>query len=289
MGNSMSAETMEHKKIKEMVTTALSENFGIGLREYPDCGNVADGCIVTMDGIKIFVEVVWTPTENNFNRDLNILHRSDAGVKIFIVNPKLLQKPVVVREFVKTQMAEMKKGSAVSDMIDGLKILNDPDFINGEFIATVKRLIATQRVKLNTKVKPKEKLKHSKRILLTRSDYQGLDHWFHDTLMTNLLLHGSKRLETICLMKHFETGYNEELWMPLMEYKKVLEKYGRLKTPALDNPQESEVKLVNNALTQDEEQRVLELKRQFLQKLDEVIFSVQNEVPLKGLCDICTQ
>ena len=124
----MSSETQEHNKIKNIVYEALIENFGVGLKEYPDCGNIADSCVINTEGTEIFLEVVWTSTLNNFERDLIILLNSDAEVKILVANPKLLN-PEVSRKFVKTQMAEAKKHVLVCDMIDGSRILYERDFL----------------------------------------------------------------------------------------------------------------------------------------------------------------
>jgi len=140
----------------------LKEIFRSGLTEYPQSGNINDVYSVTGEGIRIFVEIAWTPSKSNFLRDLNILHRSTADVKIFIVNPKILQKPTLIREYIKTQNSEREKGSTVSDMIDGSLILNNSDFANGEFVQTIKKLVAAQKARSFSKRKPEEKLKHSK-------------------------------------------------------------------------------------------------------------------------------
>ena len=179
----------------------------------------------------------------------------------------------------------MKRGISISEMIDGSRILNDPDFIDGEFWLIVEKLASAQKVKATSKTNPNGQLNHSKRILLTWSDYQGLDQWARETLMKNLLLHGDSRLEIMYLMQHFETGYQDELWIPLMEYKKNLKKYGYLTIPHLGL----------NGFTQPTkkmpmktEEHILEIQNQFLQKLDEVIFSVENGKPLNGWCKFCS-
>jgi GTPase SAR1 family protein len=144
----------------------------------------------------------------------------------------------------------------------------------------IKEHFKEKTIRSDSKTNLNEKVKHSKRILLTRSDYQGLDNWCKSTLMDNLLLHYSERLETLCLMKHFETGYHDKLWVPLMEYKDLKEKYGFLKIPILTS--QPQPKLAKKVPTKEEENRLPKLEQQFLQALDEVIFGVQNEIPLKG-------
>lgn len=138
-------ETNEHKKIKEIVLKSMKELFGAGLTEYAHTGHVNDVYVVTNDGIKIFVETVWTSTRSNFERDLNILHRSDADVKILIVNPEILAKEEFVRSYEKTKLSERAKGIAISNMIDGSQIIYDPNFVNNNFRKTVQELVNTIR------------------------------------------------------------------------------------------------------------------------------------------------
>ena len=76
----MSPETEEHRKIKEIVLGKLKEDYGAGLAEYPNVGNVNDAYVVASDGTAIFVENVWTSKRANFYRDLTILQRTDANV-----------------------------------------------------------------------------------------------------------------------------------------------------------------------------------------------------------------
>jgi hypothetical protein len=76
----MSPETEEHKRIKDIVSRLLKIQYGLVLKEYPDSGNIHDVKAVTNDGISVFVENVWTSDKRNFQRDLNILHRSTDKV-----------------------------------------------------------------------------------------------------------------------------------------------------------------------------------------------------------------
>lgn len=291
----MSPETEEHKKIKEIVLENLKATYGSGLKEYPDSGNIDDVFVMTSDGIAIFVENVWASNKNNFYRDLNILRNSEANVKIFIVNPEILKDNKLQREYEKAIISERKRGRAISNLIDGSRILTDPNFVDSNFSTIVKKLISEARkVGLPSKKRPEERLKHSKRILLTRSDYQGLDQWASDNLMENLLLHAKNSLETSCLMQHFETGYHDELWIPLIEYQKLIEKYDYPTVPCpkfrgVDYGYEISLIESFERIPEKDRKRLLELKKQFLQTLDATIFGVQNGVPLKGWCDFCSQ
>jgi hypothetical protein len=293
----MSPESEEHKKIKEIVLDRLKKMYASALKEYPDAGNIADVKAVTSEGISIFVENVWTSKKSNFQRDLNILHRSPAEVKILIVNPEILREESLVREFEKTRQTEIKKGYHVSEMIDGSLILNNPQFVNIDFCRIVKELVGKARKtrsplrkfsRTNNKL-----LKHSKFILLTRSDYQGLDNWARVTLMENLIQHSDDQLETRCLMQHFETGYHDELWAPLMEYKSLLAQYD---SPVVPFPPRFQEEIGGygkswrdefERIPEEDRKRLLELKQQFLDNLNGIIFGVKNNIPLKGRCNYC--
>jgi hypothetical protein len=115
----MTNETVEHKRIKEIVLNKLKEFCAAGLTEYPHSGNVNDVHLVTSDNIDIFTENVWTSTKSNFYRHMTILQRSPADAKILIVNPQILRDSHLQREFEKTKISETKRGIAVADLIDG--------------------------------------------------------------------------------------------------------------------------------------------------------------------------
>jgi hypothetical protein len=292
----MSPETEEHRRIKEIVSDFLTMQYDSTLNEYPDSGNISDVMAVTNDGISVFVENVWTSSKNNFQRDLNILQRSTAEVKIFIVNPKILQDVSLRREFVKTRMTEKKKGFQVSGMIDGSKVLNEPDYVAKEFRKIVMKLVTEASKKKSEpriiKRNNQSQLKHSKHILLTRSNYQGLDYWDKEMMIENLLLHGNDELETKSVMQHFETGYNNEVWSPLMEYKSLMDKYNY---PTVPSPTRFDVASSIESgffeeferIPSNDRKRLQELKRQLIQEIKRIIFGVENGIPLKGQCDFC--
>ena len=141
----MSPETFEHRTIKEIVLTFLKTHYGTGLEEYPNSGNIHDIFVVTPDKIEIFVENIWTSKKSNFYRDMTILQRSPANVKILIVNPKILNNPSLTREFVKTKISEIKKGVAIADMINGSLILKNSEFVERDFKRIVEGLISEAR------------------------------------------------------------------------------------------------------------------------------------------------
>lgn len=293
----MSPETQEHKRLKETVSKLLTAQYGASLQEYPDTGNIQDVKAVTNDGISIFVENVWTSKKGNFQRDLNILQRSTANVKIFIANSVILQDSSLVRDFEKTRMAEREKGFQISVLIDASKILTDPDYVKNEFNKMVAELVSEARRKKSEKATSQNsnqsKLKHSKHILLTRSDYQGLNNWARVNLLENLLLHANDRLETKSLMQHFETGYFNQLWAPLMEYKSLREKHNCPIVPFPPRFQETiggygkNLSDAFDSIPENDKNQLLELKEHLLGVIEHVIFEVENGRPLKGHCDFC--
>ena len=294
----MSPESAEHQQIKKIVLDKLKMTYGAGLIEYADSGHRNDITIVTNDGIKIFIENAWTSTRHNFNRDLTIFHRSDAKVNILIVNPGFLEKEDVVRDYEKTKMSERERGVAISDMIDGFRILSDPDYVDQDFGRMVNGLVEEARRiqsdwERSQQAISKSLLKHSRTILLTRSDYQGLEDWAPANLMENLIRLRDREIEVSCLMQHFKTGYHDELWTPLMEYKKLIEHYGGPVVPYPPRFQEAiggygkGLREAFERIPEKDQKRLLELKKRFLDSLDGVIFGVKNDKPLRGRCDYC--
>jgi hypothetical protein len=281
----MCPESRQHKKIKEIILEKMLELYGTGLKEFPDSGNINDIYVVTGTGLTIFVENVWSSDKNNFYRDLNILHNSDAAIKLFIVNQAILDDEHLVREYEKARISENKKGILLSPLINGTKILNDKDFVNIKFPQIVSNLVSVQQSNVKSKKKPNVTTKHSRRILLTRPDYQGLDQGAPNNLMINLLLHGQQKLETKYLLQHFESGYFKELCTPLMEYKTIMEKYDRLKGFHLGFEKTSGYKEISDA----DLQILSDNQEKFLTKLNELIFAVENGAPLEGSCDFCKE
>lgn len=132
----------------------MKDIYGIGLKEYPSSGHFNDVFIITPNRIEIFVETIWTSTKSNFQRDLNILHRSTASVKILIVNPNILKNTSLRKDFEKTRISERQRGIAISDMIDGSQILNDPEFVNVRFVEIVKELVNDVQMKKGPLISP---------------------------------------------------------------------------------------------------------------------------------------
>ena len=153
-----------------------------------------------------------------------------------------------------------------------------------------KKMPLASRTNRNTK---QTQLKHSKYILLTRSDYQGLEDWSETTLIENLLKHSKDKLETVCVMQHFETGYRDKLWTPLMEYKELMQKYEYPIVPFPPKFREGsfgyEQSLIEpfERIPENDKKQMQELKAHLLNTIDKIIFGVKNGIPLKGKCEFC--
>ena len=90
--NKRVAETLEHKRLKELLYQKLTSwLIGATKKEYLSSGHKLDVFYVSYQGISIMVEIIWTETKENFYRDLILLLDSDAKVKIVITNPKILR------------------------------------------------------------------------------------------------------------------------------------------------------------------------------------------------------
>jgi hypothetical protein len=125
-------ESEYHKKIKLLLYTKLNEWYGCAIPEYYDEAHQLDAYAVTTDGITIYVEVIWSPSDGNFLRDLMIIQRADADLIFPVVNPKILENPKRVREFLKTQSSKRKALKKMSPMLNGDRILTDQAYVEYE-------------------------------------------------------------------------------------------------------------------------------------------------------------
>lgn len=143
-------ETKEHKQIKELVKSNFGKWFGPSIKEYHDSGHLLDVYTVSYSGIEIMIEIIWTPTEANFWRDISLVQTSDAKLKVVIVHPKIAER--MTREFEKVVVGEAKRGSfVVPYMIDGLRLLKDSEYVD-QLGATVKDLFEKHKVSLVEKI-----------------------------------------------------------------------------------------------------------------------------------------
>jgi hypothetical protein len=144
----MPSETPEHVRLKEIMCQKLEEWFGVSLSEYQSSGHELDVLSISTNGLKLMVEIIWTPSAGNFFRDLTIMHQSDAQIKVVIVNEKILSKPEIEREFKKARISEAQKGFIVSSMINGSRILTDENYLNTDVKNQIMELISDSRISL---------------------------------------------------------------------------------------------------------------------------------------------
>jgi hypothetical protein len=87
----------------------LNEWFGAAITEYPSTGQELDVFSINSEGVKLMIEIIWTPSLTNFLKDMVLLLRTDAHIKIPIVQSSVLQNANFVREFQKTTISELKE------------------------------------------------------------------------------------------------------------------------------------------------------------------------------------
>jgi hypothetical protein len=130
----------------------LNEWFGVTIDEYPSMGHELDVFSVSSQSKKMMVEIIWTPSNTHFMNDLNILQNSDADIKIVIVNPEFYAKVDLTRKFQKTRISELQKGCLVSEMLDGKKILQGDDYLNGEVKKAISELLRQSKIPIEEQI-----------------------------------------------------------------------------------------------------------------------------------------
>lgn len=148
----MASETKEHQKLKELMSRKLEEWFGVTITEYSSTGHELDVFSISPKGLKLMVEIIWTPTASNFFRDLTILYQSDAQIKVLFVNDAILSKKELVREFQKARISETRKGCVVPAMINGTKILNDPKYLETDVHKLFNDLISESQLSVEVEI-----------------------------------------------------------------------------------------------------------------------------------------
>lgn len=144
----------------------LYDWFGVTITEYPSAGQELDVFSINSNGIKLMIETIWTDSRLNFFRDMVLLIRSDAHIKIAIAQSTVVQNGEFVREFRKTQISELKRGTVVPEMLDGNKILEDMDYrenyVKGIIMESLKRFKEQNTISntFNVSVLPTETSEH---------------------------------------------------------------------------------------------------------------------------------
>jgi len=130
----------------------LEEWFGVSITEYPSSGHELDVLSISTNGVKLMVEIIWTPSPTNFFRDMTILYQSDAQIKVLIVNQEILSKQQLVRAFQKARISEIQKGYTVSPMINGNKILTDEHYLNTDVRNQITDLVSESRISIEIEI-----------------------------------------------------------------------------------------------------------------------------------------
>jgi len=144
-----SSESSEHRKIKEIISSKLKEWTGASLQEYYSSGHELDVVAVTPEGISIYVEIIWTATLTNFLKDMNMIQQSDAKIKLVVANPKIISSDEYQREFSKVAVSERRKGFMMyGELINGVRLVEDSDYLDETFKKIVLELIEKQQGKV---------------------------------------------------------------------------------------------------------------------------------------------
>lgn len=126
--------SVKHTEIKEKIIKKMKRWYGSGITEYPQSGHRLDNFSVTLSGISLYIEIIWSDTKSNFQRDLLMISRAESEIKIAVVNPKILMKNELVREYEKEVASERRRGVKIwGTMINGDRILNDESYLDVEF------------------------------------------------------------------------------------------------------------------------------------------------------------
>ena len=137
-----SSESLQHRKIKEIICEKLKEWTGATLQEYQSSGHELDVFAVTPTGISIYVEIIWSSSRSNFFRDMTMIQSSDADVKLVVVSPRVLSNEKYQREFEKVAISQRRLNFAMyGDFIDGERMLNEPDYLETEIKGVVLGLL----------------------------------------------------------------------------------------------------------------------------------------------------
>jgi len=133
-------ESEEHRKIKELLTAKLKEWTGCSIKEYPSAGHELDTFSVTLEGVSIYFEIIWS--SSNFMKDMNMILLSDANVKVVIASPDVISNQSYSRDFEKAVVAQRKQGTIFyGEMINGKRVLEDTAYVENTLKSILLKLI----------------------------------------------------------------------------------------------------------------------------------------------------
>jgi hypothetical protein len=75
-------ETQQHRRIKNMISNELEKWFDVCIPEYSDSGRRLDVFAISIGKhtLRLSVEVIWDASTNNLDRDLVLMHQTNAQV-----------------------------------------------------------------------------------------------------------------------------------------------------------------------------------------------------------------
>jgi len=142
------SETPSHRRIKELLETKLRQWFGASISEYPSSGHELDVYAITHEGVRIYVEIIWTHSKTHFLQDMNALQQSDADVKLVVGSPEVINDVEMQREFTKVAISQTKLGKCIHDeILDGNAILSDPVYVEPKLHTIITNLVDSARKK----------------------------------------------------------------------------------------------------------------------------------------------
>jgi hypothetical protein len=142
------SETSEHRELKALFEAKLREWFGLSITEYPSSGHELDIIGMTHDGVKIYVEIVWSHSRTHFFQDMNMLQQSDAEVKVVVASPQIIKDAYMLREFTKVAVTQAEKGQCIHpEIIDGERLLSDSNYVDRQVKGVFTSLVDKVRQK----------------------------------------------------------------------------------------------------------------------------------------------
>jgi hypothetical protein len=129
----MSSESEAHKNIKVIIYNKMKDWYGASITEYYDESHELDIYSMTLNGISIYVEVIWSSSKQHFIDDLLIIQRANADIIFTIVSPEIISDEKKRREYEKTLISKRKSGTLMFPMINGQNFLDNPSYVDTEF------------------------------------------------------------------------------------------------------------------------------------------------------------
>jgi uncharacterized protein YjbI with pentapeptide repeats len=172
------SETSEHKKIKELVTSRLKDWFGCSIDEYPQSGHELDVYAITSKGVRIYVEIIWSPTKGHFLADLLSIEHAETNVKLAIASQKILDSIELKRKFEKTVANQRSIGTTIyGEMLNANLFLENSVFLDSTFKQIVYDLVK------EASISPKAQLKKGTSLSIgDKTDTIDFDSYLSDLI-----------------------------------------------------------------------------------------------------------